>query len=350
MAGSRRPIFIVGPSRSGTELTRGILNNHSQIGIAGETHYFDDLRPRLGGGTAALGRDAKTAVIAYFAAVKAHSYGLHDGAPAGPALEPAIIAQAEAAGGSGDAYFAAYCRGVAAARGKAVWGEKTPRHIFAADEILATFPSARIVALVRDPRAVVASYRDWRNRWFAGQALEPALQAAIAREQARVRASYSLPVIALLWAAAARQAARLQARHPARVFLLKFEDLLAAPEATIRTLLDWLELAYEPTMLDVDVVNSSYVDRGARGGVDAHARERWRERLSPDEAGLVSLLTGGVARRFGYVGSNPPPLTYTLAMIALTPVFMLRAAAANRGRIGAILPYLAARAGALLGR
>ncbi|MBJ7413126.1 MAG: sulfotransferase [Phenylobacterium sp.] len=349
MAEGSRPIFIVGPSRSGTELTRRILNNHSQIGVAGETHYFDDLRPRLGGGTARLDQHAKIAAIAYFAAVQQHSYGLHVGA-AETALDPSIIAEAEAAGGSGDAYFAAYCSRFAASQGKSIWGEKTPRHIFAADGILAAFPSARIIALVRDPRAVVASYRDWRNRWFAGQEIESGLKAAIASEQARVRASYSLPVISLLWAAAARQAARLGAQYSGRVFVLKFEDLLSAPEVTTRNLLNWLNLAYEPSMLDVDVVNSSYVDRGARGGIDGLARERWREQLSPKEAGLVSLLTGRAARRFGYVASDPPPLTFTLATVALTPVFALRAAAANRGRIGAILPYLAARAGALLGR
>ena len=41
------PIFIVGASRSGTNLLRAAMNKHSTLWISGETHYFDDLRTRL---------------------------------------------------------------------------------------------------------------------------------------------------------------------------------------------------------------------------------------------------------------------------------------------------------------
>ena len=53
-------IFVVGASRSGTNLVRALLNAHSTLWISAETHYFDDLRPRLpGNGTEPLaGEDA----------------------------------------------------------------------------------------------------------------------------------------------------------------------------------------------------------------------------------------------------------------------------------------------------
>ena len=53
-------IFVVGASRSGTNLVRALLNAHSRLWISAETHYFDDLRPRLpGNGTEPLaGEDA----------------------------------------------------------------------------------------------------------------------------------------------------------------------------------------------------------------------------------------------------------------------------------------------------
>ena len=44
MAGG--PVFLVGSSRSGTALLQAILNN-ADVHLAGETHYFDDLRLQL---------------------------------------------------------------------------------------------------------------------------------------------------------------------------------------------------------------------------------------------------------------------------------------------------------------
>jgi GT2 family glycosyltransferase len=42
------PIFICGTSRSGTSLLQAALEKNPRVQIAGETHYFDDLRVALG--------------------------------------------------------------------------------------------------------------------------------------------------------------------------------------------------------------------------------------------------------------------------------------------------------------
>ena len=44
------PVFVVGPSRSGTTMMQTVLSSHPRVALASETHYFDDLRPRIGGG------------------------------------------------------------------------------------------------------------------------------------------------------------------------------------------------------------------------------------------------------------------------------------------------------------
>jgi len=43
-----------------------------------------------------------------------------------------------------------------------------------------------------------------------------------------------------------------------RIRLQRFEDLVAATRVVYRALCDWLELEFEPEMLAIPVVNSSY--------------------------------------------------------------------------------------------
>src|SRR4051794_22824414 len=150
------PDFVVGSSRSGTNLLRAILNKHSEVWIAAETHYFDDLRPRLGVEAAApLSPEGRARAERYFLALGHRPYG-YGGDPAQSTIDAdELRALAEELGGSGDATFEAYCLLQARRRGKTRWAEKTPRHVYRIDDLLAAFPEAKVVCLIRDPRAVV---------------------------------------------------------------------------------------------------------------------------------------------------------------------------------------------------
>ena len=69
-------IFVVGASRSGTNLVRALLNAHSTLWISGETHYFDDLRPRLpGNGTEPLAGEDRDRCERYFLALSHRAFG-----------------------------------------------------------------------------------------------------------------------------------------------------------------------------------------------------------------------------------------------------------------------------------
>lgn len=69
--GFPKPVFIIGSARSGTELMRQILNRHSQVMIGMETHYFDDLHPRVGcAAQGPLDPGNKAMADAYFAMLR----------------------------------------------------------------------------------------------------------------------------------------------------------------------------------------------------------------------------------------------------------------------------------------
>ena len=68
------PVFIVGPSRSGTALVRSLVNRHPDVHIANETHYFDDLRRTVAAAEVLSVEDRQVAVD-YFRALTHRPYG-----------------------------------------------------------------------------------------------------------------------------------------------------------------------------------------------------------------------------------------------------------------------------------
>ena len=215
-------IFVVGASRSGTNLVRALLNAHSTLWISGETHYFDDLRPRLpGNGTEPLAGEDRERCERYFLALSHRAFG-QAGDPGESRFDRGELrALAGELGGSGDAYFEALCRLRAGRHGRERWGEKTPRHVYRIDELLTVFPEAKVVCLVRDPRAVVASYKDWHGAAARRGVTETS---ELEADRERSRRSYNAVLMSLLWRGVVRASFAALERHgPERVRIQRFE-------------------------------------------------------------------------------------------------------------------------------
>src|SRR5262249_23931650 len=250
-------------------------------------------------------------------------------------------------GGSGDAYFEALCRLRARHHGRERWGEKTPRHVYRIDDVLAAFPEAKVVCLVRDPRAVVASYKDWHAAG-ARRGVEEAPEKQADRE--RTRRSYHPVLMSLLWRGVVRSSFAALERHgDERGRIQRFERLADDSEAEVRALGDWLELEFEPAMLEIGVVNSSYATAGQ--GVSPETVGRWRERLSEDEVGVVQSVCGELMLELGYLREPVEPSRLQLARAWSTVPFAVgRAAVLNRQRLGKATQYVRRRAGAAFSR
>jgi hypothetical protein len=341
-------IFVVGASRSGTNLVRALLNAHSELWVSAETHYFDDLRPRLpGNGTEPLAGADRERCERYFLALSHRAFG-QGGEPDGSQLERADLrGLAAELGGTGDGYFEALCRLRAQRHGRQRWGEKTPRHVYRIDDLLSAFPEAKVVCLVRDPRAVVASYKDWHGAAERrGVTERPELEA----DRERSRRSYNPVLMSLLWRGVVRASFAALERHGAeRVRIQRFERLAASPEAEVRELCAWLGLEFEPALLEIPVVNSSYATTGA--GVSSEPVERWRERLAPAEVGIVQAVCEPLLSQLGYAPDDVRVSRGRLAWAWTTvPFAVARAAVVNRRRLGRVGQYVRRRAGSALAR
>lgn len=339
------PLFVVGPSRSGTSLMRAILNGHPSVELAGETHHFDDLRVRMGG-SAALDEEQRRTCEDYYLRLSHRPYG-HGGTVEGARLDRGELRRRAAGlGSTADAHFQAYCELVAEAAGATVWGDKTPRHIFRIGEILEAYPSARVVVMLRDPRSVVLSYRDWKNDQGGFDfARDPEHRIDVERDNDRARRSYDIMVLSLLWRSQARAALQAVRRFgSARVRLVRYEDLVEDAGASIAGLCDWLGLAQDPAMADVPILNSSFAGFDRTAGVSRHSLARWTRALSEEEIGLVQSACGTLAAQLGYerhpARASVPSLVRHWGGV---PVASVRALFANRERTGKLVPYVARR-------
>jgi hypothetical protein len=151
-------------------------------------------------------------------------------------------------------------------QGKPRWGDKTPIYVASMTAIGAALGEARFVHLIRDGRDVALSRR--RRGMGAGKPIADTAK----RWRRRI------------------EGARADARRlPGRYLELRFEDLVAGPEASLRRTCELIELDYDPAMLDYPEHAGG---RLAEMGGDLEAREGRRARVGAERLASHALATG----------------------------------------------------------
>jgi hypothetical protein len=331
-----------------------MLNGHPHIALAGETHYFDDLRTQIRDpARASLSTDERRECEDYFLALSHRPFG-HVGDPEmGWLSREELDRAARVLGGSADSYFEAYCKLVATRDQGRRWGEKTPRHIFRIADIVDRYPDARVVCMIRDPRAVIASYRGWKgDKGGFDLAADPDHALTLAEDSDRARRTYDLLLLSLLWrsqAGAIRRARR--SFGAATIHVQRYESLIDEPRGELEAMADFLDVEVVPDMLDVPVLNSSFEQFDTDGGISRAPLHRWRTLLSDNEIGTIQHTCGSLMTDLGF---DLVPVRgaagHTATQWARLPISVTRAALANRDRLGNPASYVWHRLTPLVGR
>lgn len=156
-------------------------------------------------------------------------------------------------------------------------------------ELLAeAFPNLYVIHIVRDPRAVVASQAG-RNRYPLLFMVEYWRQSAN---------------LALLYRSLAKDWSR-------RYLLVRYEDLVRDPEAEAGRLCRFLDIPYDPAMIDADRFrdgrgrrepsNSSY---GELRQISTESVGRWKGVLTAEEIGMIERLCRSEMAALGYEASG----------------------------------------------
>src|SRR5579875_1073734 len=246
------PIFIVGCPRSGTTLLRRMIDSHPNISCGPETGFLADLERAE--------RLNWERIVRFGVSRRQWHQQAAD-------------------------YFEWLHLQYMHAQGKRRWADKTPSYALFLDYIDQLFPTAQVVHIIRDGRDVVASHRD---RWGI-------------RSANRAVRAWPLHVgKARAWG---------QGQPGSRYYELRYEALVAEPEAVLRPLVAWLGEPWDDRVMAFGEFehargpNLSGPTPGAanrsdvyRSSVGAGSRRR---RDLPQRLAL-EVTAGGLLRDLGY--------------------------------------------------
>ena len=318
-------VFVVGASRSGTTMLNRILGQHSEILALNELHYFGNLWVTTQNTPQASPSELKKIAAILLAR---HYRDFWSGQPNNEEKNAAseIVDHLEDKHRNGkDLYFAILER-ISQENNISIVSEQTPRYIFHAQQLLNYYPNAYIIQLIRDPRAVLASQKGrWRRKFYGGSNTPWS-------EIVRVWVNYHPITMCKLWKKAANIGISLTDHN--RFMTVRFENIVNDPQMYISNICDFLNLEYNPKMLNISKSGSSNrANIDDTVGISPDVIDAWKNKLNPGEIALCEQITESLMKQFNYPAvTSKPPIISLLLSFALFPIHLIGVALTNPHR------------------
>ena len=153
------------------------------------------------------------------------------------------------------------------------WGYNTPQDHLHLERLFEVYPGCRVIFMLRNPEAVLASYKNVSGWWHDPRRYNPVS-------------------IALAWRAAARSYVLWSQRRPRQVELVHYEAFVTDPAATTRMLEPFLDASFSP------------VDLSSYGRNSSFSGSREKRRLHGAEIFLCEWIIGDFIERLDFQPSN----------------------------------------------
>lgn len=253
-----KPLFLIGPPRSGSTILAKTLNTHPNLLMTDETAVF----------------------LALAALIEKSHKGVKEGLWYGKTYNHlwADLLQEK----SRELIWEFYDR-IAAHEGKKAlqfWGDKHPHYCNCLDFIYELFPDSRFIFLVRDPRDAAVSLAKLNN-WSLEKAIE-GLYVFFSRYQRFFSRFSKIPM-----------------------YQLRYEELVSNYQAETARVFGWLGLPWAKET-EQFIAERAGRDAHTEMGDDVPWRNfsqsvgRWREVLNPSQVRLAHQLLGEFMARFSY--------------------------------------------------
>jgi hypothetical protein len=280
------PVFVVGGPRSGTTLLSAMLAAHSAFDCGPETHFLSRWSRMAQSERERIldPADWPERATTYVCSLSLGQnpvypmYGLErEEVRAWMAVRPPSLA----------AMLESLTAQRAARNGAPRWVEKTPRHLQVPELITETWPRARIIRIVRDPRDAAVSL---------------------------TKVPFGTPSLLTNLSVLARmnEAAADFYRQSDAALTVRYEDLVATPEHELRRICEFVGTDYEVRMLEdrsgaTGVAAAHEWWKGdATGPLDRSRSGRWAEEMPAAVQHYAALNLGSMLEEHGYGEAVPP--------------------------------------------
>ncbi len=254
------PVFVAGLERTGTSLMYALLASHPAISMTRRTNFWLYFADQYGDLSEDANLDACLERLGSYKRIVVLEVDIQR-------LRAEFVVGPRTYG----RLFAVMQEQIATRRGKRRWGDKSLNIERYVDRLMAEYPRARVLHMVRDPRDRLASVLTrWGNR----------------------RAGVSAGTARWIWSA--RLARSNLDRYPAGYRVVHYETLVREPEAELRRICSFIGEDFDATMLTMEGAasfrdagsNSSY-DTRRPGEISATSIRKFEKTLSPRQIALV---------------------------------------------------------------
>ena len=166
-------------------------------------------------------------------------------------------------------------------------GDKNPKYSSYTKNLIAVFPNAKFIHIIRDYRA---HFLSMRNAGFP-------------------KAIVSLS--SYLWKDSAKNMDMLKNKYPNKIYSLRYEDLVSEPEFYIKQMAGFLGIEHVPEVINYykkrdefeKIFTKEYLKKyfeSLLSPINTSRIDIWRDKLTEREIRIADAMVGSVAEKQGY--------------------------------------------------
>ncbi|PLS17877.1 hypothetical protein CVD28_09290 [Bacillus sp. M6-12] len=254
--GDSNLIFVGGSPRSGTTLVQSILDSHSNIYGGPEFDYIPSI----------IGlRDS-----------------IHSGITSGRIDQYTSYSDVDRVSRE---FLIGLFQPLAKLQRVEYISEKTPSNILGFNQLIEVFPNAKFILVLRDPRAIIASMKQVRERALRKKVTPPHFV-----ENVRQSMHY-------IWSCFTR-GYECYKKHEDKVFIIKYEELVKNPKVVTKDITNYLGVEWEEQMLypskrvkfgnKLDYDNVWYTQEMYIRDIEKNELSKWKKQLSVIEQQMIT--------------------------------------------------------------
>lgn len=172
--------------------------------------------------------------------------------------------------------------------------EKSPNNVFHIQSIQKCFPGSKILCLIRDPRAVLASKKNRVAKVDQGVYADDQI------ESKKLEKDYNPVLDALSWRSSIRAIFEAKKLFRESLVIVKYEDLVAKPEEVCRSIFERIGIPFHRSYLEIDFFSQAMGGELKPRGIYKTSLNDWRQSLSRQELLVAETLTGSEMKNLGY--------------------------------------------------